>query len=63
MLDVVKGYMLYDFKKIRPDLEVTGIDISEYAIKNAKEEIKDRLRIGNAKSSHGRIKLLTWSIL
>ena len=32
--------MLYDFKKIRPDLEVTGIDISKYAIKNGKEEIR-----------------------
>ena len=41
--------MLYDFKKIRPDLEVTGIDISQYAIENAKEEIKDKLKVGNAK--------------
>ena len=44
-----KGYMLYDFKKIRPDLEVTGIDISKYAIKNGDEDIKDNLMVGNAK--------------
>ena len=41
--------MLYDFKKMRPDLEVTGIDISKYAIKNGKEEIKNNLKVGNAK--------------
>ena len=43
-----KGYLLYDFKKILPDCEVFGIDISEYAIKNSKEELEGRLRLGNA---------------
>lgn len=43
-----KGYLLFDLKKIRPDIEVYGIDISEYAIKNSKEEIKDRLIVGSA---------------
>jgi SAM-dependent methyltransferase len=45
-----KGFLLYDFTKVVPDLELHGIDISEYAIANAKEEIKDRLQVGNATS-------------
>jgi protein-L-isoaspartate(D-aspartate) O-methyltransferase len=38
-----KGFLLYDFTKVVPGIEVTGIDISEYAIANSKEEVKDRL--------------------
>ena len=45
-----KGFLLYDFTKVVPDLELHGIDVSEYAIANAKDEIKDRLQIGNATS-------------
>lgn len=45
-----KGFLLYDFTKVVPDLELHGIDVSEYAIANAKEEIKDRLQVGNATS-------------
>ena len=45
-----KGFLLYDFTKAVPGLELHGIDISEYAIENAKEEIKDRLQVGNATS-------------
>lgn len=45
-----KGFLLYDFTKVVPGIEVHGIDISQYAIDNAKEEIKDRLQIGNATS-------------
>lgn len=43
-----KGFLLFDFTKVVPGIEVHGIDISDYAIANAKEEIKDRLRVGNA---------------
>jgi ubiquinone/menaquinone biosynthesis C-methylase UbiE len=43
-----KGFLLYDFTKVVPGVEVTGIDISEYAIENAKEEIKDCLQKGHA---------------
>ena len=45
-----KGFLLFDLLKIRPDTEIYGIDISEYAIANAKEEIKDRVQVGNATS-------------
>jgi len=43
-----KGFLLFDFTKVVPGIEVHGIDISEYAIRNAKEEIKHRLQVGNA---------------
>jgi protein-L-isoaspartate(D-aspartate) O-methyltransferase len=43
-----KGFLLFDFTKVVPGIEVHGIDISEYAIANAKEEVKDRLRVGSA---------------
>jgi SAM-dependent methyltransferase len=45
-----KGFLLYDFTKVVPGLELYGLDISEYAIANAKDEIKDRLQVGNATS-------------
>ena len=43
-----KGFLLFDFTKVVPGVEVYGLDISEYAIENSKEEIKDRLQVGNA---------------
>lgn len=45
-----KGFLLYDFTKILPGIEIYGIDISNYAIENSKEEIKDKLIVGNATS-------------
>lgn len=44
-----KGYLLYDFLKVLPKAQVYGLDISQYAIENGKEEIKERLQYGNAK--------------
>jgi protein-L-isoaspartate(D-aspartate) O-methyltransferase len=43
-----KGFLLYEFTQAVPGIEVTGVDISEYAIKNSKEEIKEKLKIGKA---------------
>lgn len=45
-----KGYLMFDFTKVVPGIEVYGLDISEYAINDAKEEIKDRIIHGNATS-------------
>lgn len=45
-----KGYLLYEFSQVLPGLQLTGFDISEYAIENAKEEVKPFLRQGNAVS-------------
>ena len=43
-----KGFLLYDLTKVVPGIEVYGIDVSEYAIANGKEEVRDRMRIANA---------------
>ena len=43
-----KGFLLFDFTKVAPGIEVHGIDVSDYAIRNAKEEIKHRLQVGDA---------------
>ncbi len=43
-----KGYLLYEFTQAVPGITVTGIDISEYAIEHAKEEVKPTLHVGNA---------------
>lgn len=38
-----KGFLLYEFKKLLPNCNIVGFDISEYGLKNAKEEIKENL--------------------
>lgn len=43
-----KGYLLHEFTQVLPGCEVAGIDISEYAIKNSKEEVRPFLQVGNA---------------
>ena len=43
-----KGFLLYEFTQMLPGVKVAGIDISQYAIDNAKEEVKPFLRVGNA---------------
>ena len=43
-----KGYLLYEFTQVVPGVEVTGIDISPYAIENSKEEVTPFLHVGNA---------------
>lgn len=43
-----KGFLLYDFTLVVPGVEVYGIDVSQYAIDNAKEEVRDRLTAGSA---------------
>lgn len=45
-----KGFLLYDLTEAVPGLEVQGIDVSEYAIEHAKEEVRDRLEVGTAGS-------------
>ena len=44
-----KGHLLYELTQVVPGLEVAGIDISSYAIENAKEEVKPFLKVGNAR--------------
>ena len=42
-----KAFLLYEFTQAVPGIEVAGIDISEYGIDNAKEEVKPFLRVGD----------------
>ena len=43
-----KGYLLYELSQIVPGIELAGLDISRYAIENAKEEVRPYIRAGNA---------------
>ena len=43
-----KGFLLYELTQVVPGIEVTGIDISKYAIENSKEEIRKNLLIGSS---------------
>ena len=43
-----KGYLLYDFLKVLPDAHIYGLDISNYAVENSKQEIRENLIVGNA---------------
>lgn len=51
ILDVgcAKGFMLYDFFKYNQNLDLKGIDISQYAIDNAVPEVKNSLLVADAK--------------
>jgi len=44
-----KAFLLYEFTQVLQGLEVMGIDISKYAIENAKEEVKPFLKAADAK--------------
>ncbi len=43
-----KGYLLYELTQAVPGIEVAGIDISQYAIDNAKQEIQPYLCVCDA---------------
>ncbi len=52
VLDVgcAKGFMLHDLRKAINGISVAGVDISEYAIANAKEEVKPFLQVADARN-------------
>lgn len=43
-----KGFLMYDFTQVVPGAEVRGLDISEYAVANARDEVKPFIEVGNA---------------
>ena len=43
-----KGYLLFELTQVVPGITVHGVDISAYAIENAKPEIKSQLKIATA---------------
>lgn len=47
-----KGYLLYEFKKLLPNAEIKGIDISEYGIQNSKEEVRASLSVRRAQDPY-----------
>lgn len=51
ILDVgcAKGFMLHDFQRLMPRARLAGVDISRYAIDNAKPEVKPFLQVGDAR--------------
>lgn len=50
ILDVGCGmaHLLYEFTQVVPGIEVCGIDISDYALEHAKEEVRPFLKKGKA---------------
>ncbi len=49
LLDVgcAKGFMLFDMQRLIPGLQVYGVDISSYAIENAKAEVREFCQVAN----------------
>ncbi|MCF6309500.1 MAG: class I SAM-dependent methyltransferase [Sulfurimonas sp.] len=47
-----KAFLLYELKQLLPNSEVVGIDSSKYAIENAKEEVRDTLRVLGAEETY-----------
>jgi SAM-dependent methyltransferase len=43
-----KGFLLYELGQVVPGLRVNGLDISRYAIENAKPEIRSAITLGTA---------------
>ena len=43
-----KAFLLYDLTQSVPGVEVVGVDISEYGLATAKEEVRNHLMLGNA---------------
>ncbi|MFM9058827.1 MAG: class I SAM-dependent methyltransferase [Planctomycetaceae bacterium] len=45
-----KGFMLYDLQRLIPGIQVAGIDVSEYAIEHAKEEVRSSLQVADIRN-------------
>lgn len=43
-----KAFLLYEFTRAVPGIQVQGIDVSEYGIEHGKTEIKSNLKVANA---------------
>ncbi len=43
-----KAFLLHDLSEVVPGLEVSGLDISGYAIERAPENVRERLTVGTA---------------
>ncbi len=43
-----KAFLLYEFTQVLPNAQVAGLDISQYALDHAKEEVRPHLKHGTA---------------
>lgn len=43
-----KGFLLYEMQLLIPDLQITGLDISEYGLRNKHPDLRGDFRIGKA---------------
>lgn len=52
ILDVgcAKGFLLHDFREVMPRCTVAGVDVSEYAIRNAMPDVRASLRVASAEA-------------
>lgn len=52
LLDIgcAKGFMIHDLAELIPGIKVKGIDISQYAIENAIEDMKPHVKVGDARA-------------
>jgi len=50
LLDIgcAKGFMLHDLLELIPDITVSGVDVSDYAIAHAMDDIKSKVQVANA---------------
>ena len=51
LLDVgcAKGFMLHDLAELIPGITVSGVDISDYAIEHAMEDVKSKVQVADAR--------------
>lgn len=51
LLDVgcAKGFMLHDFEELIPGITVSGVDVSDYAITHAMDDIKSKVQVADAR--------------
>ncbi len=47
-----KAYLLYEMKKLLPDLEIAGFDISHHGLADAKPEVRDDLFLYRAQDAY-----------
>ena len=45
-----KGFLLHDIQELVPGINVSGVDISEYAVSRAMPTVKEKVQVGDAKA-------------
>lgn len=45
-----KGFMMHDFKSLLPDLQIKGLDVSQYALDHAMEDMRPFMTLGTARA-------------